>query len=90
MSSQTGATIVAKDGKEMILIPAGEFLMGEEKRPLPLKAFYIDRYPVTNAEYKLFLNATGFPPPMNWIRGTYAQGKDNHPVTQVNWGDAAA
>jgi formylglycine-generating enzyme required for sulfatase activity len=90
MSSQATTAIVAKDGRQMVLIPAGEFLMGEEKRPVQLKAFYIDKCPVTNAEYKRFLDASGHPPPMMWVRGMYAQGKDNHPVTQVNWSDAAA
>jgi len=90
MDSQASGTLVAKDGKEMVCVPAGEFLMGEEERPVQLKAFYIDKHPVTNAEYKRFLDASGHPPPMMWVRGLYAQGKDHHPVTQVNWNDATA
>ena len=59
------------DGKEMIFIPSGSFLMGsddgpENERPcheVVLEAFYIDRYPVTNEEHKRFVDATGHPVP---------------------------
>ena len=54
-----------KDGKGLVLIPAGEFVMGDGASYTPLQivapvhtvnldAFYISRYPVTNAEYKKF------------------------------------
>jgi formylglycine-generating enzyme required for sulfatase activity len=54
-------------GGEMALIPAGPFQMGAqngEQNEYPvhtiyLDAFYIDRYPVTNAEYARFLSANG-------------------------------
>ena len=51
----------------MILIPAGKFIMGTDER-LPdegpqhnvtLKAYWIDKYEVTNAQYKKFIDATG-------------------------------
>ena len=29
---------------------------------LPIKAFYIDKYPVTNAEFKKFLDASHYHP----------------------------
>lgn len=90
MVQQPPAIITAKDGKEMIYIPAGEFLKGEEKKPVYVEAFYIDKYPVTNAEYKKFVDATGYPPPLHWRRGNIPEGKENHPVVQVNWDDAAA
>jgi len=90
MNQQPPAVITARDGKEMLYIPAGEFLMGEERRPVYVEAFYIDKYPVTNAEYKRFVDATGYPMPMHWRSGNYPEGKADHPVTQVNWDDAAA
>ena len=54
-------------GREMVLIPAGIFIMGsgigEANQQPPhevyIDAFYMDRYPVTNAEYAEFLNIFG-------------------------------
>ena len=52
---------------EMVLIPGGKFEMGSDEgepdeRPVHtvyVDAFYLDRYPVTNADYARFLNACG-------------------------------
>lgn len=44
-------------GKEMVRISAGEFLYGEDKQTVHLDEFWIDKTPVTNAEYKRFLDA---------------------------------
>ena len=61
--------IIGKDGAEMVLIPAGEFEMGDvfsegdnDERPVHtvyLDAFYIDECEVTNAQYATFLNEYG-------------------------------
>ncbi|MBI3914163.1 MAG: SUMF1/EgtB/PvdO family nonheme iron enzyme [Chloroflexi bacterium] len=90
-------TKIGKDGKEMILIPAGEFLMGSndydnEKPPhkVSLDAFYISKYPVTNAEYKKFVDATKQSLPSHWENSNIPRGKENHPVVNMNWNDAAA
>jgi formylglycine-generating enzyme required for sulfatase activity len=56
----------ASPGEEMVLVPAGAFWMGSsegdsDERPMQqvyLRAFWIDRYEVTNAQYTEFLNAT--------------------------------
>lgn len=82
--------IIAKDGKEMILIPAGEFLMGPNKQTVYLPAYYIDRTPVTNAEYKVFVDATRYSFPPHWRQGKPVPGTEDHPVVQVTWFDAAA
>ncbi len=139
-------------------IPPGEFLMGSDDkdslpnerpaRPVTLKGFWIDEHDVTNAEFKKFIDATGYlttaertvdweqlkrqvppgtpkPPPemlqpgslvftpldhevaydnvtqwWRWVPGVSWKhpqgpqstivGKDNYPVVQVSWDDAAA
>jgi iron(II)-dependent oxidoreductase len=44
------ATVVGVDSQTMVLIPAGEFIMGTgEAKRIYLDAFYIDLYEVTNA-----------------------------------------
>ncbi len=49
-----------KDGKEMVYVPEGEFLYGENKERLILPAFWIDKTPITNGEFALFVQATGY------------------------------
>ena len=58
--------------------------------------FYIDKYPVTNAEFKKFLDADPLPSEgrseflKDWKNGTYPEGWDNKPVTWVSLEDARA
>jgi len=74
----------------MVKIPAGEFLCGEDQEKQETGEFYIDLTPVTNAEYKLFVDATGHAHPQHWRSGTYPEGKADHPVVEVNWFSATA
>ena len=56
--------------KDMVLIPAGEFLMGSPEgegaydeypqHKVYLDDYYIDKYEVTNAKFKEFVEATGY------------------------------
>jgi len=90
------------DNKEMILIPAGNYKRrrgispdyssgGSEQQVVTRTgAFYIDKYPVTNAEYDCFLKSTGYTSPSYWKNGEYPQNKCNHPVCGVNWDDVMA
>lgn len=63
---------------------------------LHLHAYYIDRTPVTNAEFKKFLDATHYHPAddhnflRDWAAGNYPEGWDNKPVTWVSLEDARA
>lgn len=79
-----------RDGRPMVLVPAGEFYFGPDRVKLTLPDYYIDRFPVTNAEYKKFVEATGAPEPTHWRRGTWPEGKADHPVVNVTWEQAAA
>jgi len=88
---------ITADGKEMILIPAGTFIMGSEEYPnespqrvVALPAYYIDKYPVTNEEYKRFVDSTGRRPPQGWNGTHYPEGKSDHPVEFMSWEDAKA
>jgi formylglycine-generating enzyme required for sulfatase activity/inosine-uridine nucleoside N-ribohydrolase len=65
-------------------------------KELDMKAFYIDKYPVTNAQFKKFLDASGYKPKdaynflKHWTGGTYPEGWGNKPVTWVALEDARA
>jgi len=56
--------------------------------------FYIDKYPVTNAEFKKFLDSSRYHPKddlnflKDWKGGTYPDGAANKPVTWVSIEDA--
>ena len=63
---------------------------------MKIKPFYMDKYPVTNQEFKSFLDATHYRPKDNgnflrdWTNGTYPAGWDKKPVTWVGLEDARA
>ena len=84
-----------RDGKEMILIPEGEFLMGSEEfgpespqRTVYLPSCYIDKYPVTNAEYKRYMDETCAMPPRHWGGFDVPLGLENHSVHRISWFEA--
>jgi len=63
---------------------------------IDLEDYYIDKYEVTNKQFKEFLDASGYEPEWpknflkNWKKGTYPRGKGNHPVVYVDFNDAKA
>jgi len=88
---------------DWVHIPAGEFLMGSDKSKdkdafnselpqfrLHLPDYYIARTPVTNVQYKQFVEATGHQPPAQWSGGQIPKGKETHPVVYIRWPDAVA
>ena len=115
-AAESGESIAAiiiwpEDGKEMVFIEGGPFVMGsnngdagyQPEHQVSVADFYIDRWPVTNAEYKKFVDATGHPVPnyqVNWcdtegynwdpVTRMYPEGKADHPVVLVTWEDAMA
>lgn len=80
----------------MVRIPAGEFQMGSNDRlsdegpehTVPLDAYLIDTYEVTNLQYQAFIEATGRRAPDDFENRAAPRGKADHPVTFVNWFDA--
>jgi formylglycine-generating enzyme required for sulfatase activity len=63
---------------------------------ISVKSFFIDKYPVTNSDFKKFLDAAHYRPAdarnflKDWTNGQYPQGWDNKPVTWVSLEDARA
>lgn len=84
---------------DMVLIPGGEFLMGddEEEDNSPIHkvyvdSFYMDKYEVTNAQYFKFCKQTGRSLPEFWGMKEFHSGLDfpKHPVVFINWRHAEA
>lgn len=110
----------------MVYVSGGEYSLVNWSRPTEKKVnldeFFIDKFEVTNAEYKEFITAggyvrkelwkipfvkdgqtvamgdalkllvdkTGLPAPRSWSNQSYPEGKDNFPVTDITWYEAAA
>ncbi len=82
----------------MTYVPGGDLVMGnpggdEFERPTHKETvgpFFLDVYEVTCEAYARFIKATGHSPPRAWRDGQYPPDAAQHPVTGVNWYDAAA
>jgi formylglycine-generating enzyme required for sulfatase activity len=59
-------------------------------RPVHVDPFYMDTHEVTNAQYARFVKATRHRAPYHWPDGRVPDGKDDFPVVNVSWEDAAA
>ena len=94
----------------MVRIPKGKFQMGSNfissEQPIHtvyVDAFYMDKYEVTNAEYKRFINANSEWQKdrisdvyhdgnylNHWTGNDYPKDRGNYPVTNVSWYAAMA
>lgn len=90
--------ITGKDGASMVLVSAGEFMMGDDTsgrnderpaHPVYLDAFYIDQYEVTTSRYAKFWQETNRPVPEYWSDQVLRQ-HGRKPVVGVDWSDATA
>ena len=83
-----------------------EYIIGDETRKqfspflitkqVEIKRFAIDETPVTNAQFKEFINRSGHKPRFqenflkHWADGKIPSGKEDHPVVYVDLEDAGA
>jgi iron(II)-dependent oxidoreductase len=95
-NSNTSTTSAPATPEGMVVVAAGEYTIGRDdgddvekpKHAVTLKAFFMDKTEVTNAEYKKFVEATNHAAPPHWKNGAFAEGQANFPVVQVSWQDA--
>ncbi|MEX1367081.1 MAG: SUMF1/EgtB/PvdO family nonheme iron enzyme [Nannocystaceae bacterium] len=96
--------VAPRGGVELVEIPGGTFLMGsadgdemtwDDEKPqhaVTLESFLLARTPVTNAQYRKFLEdperPQGVQGPEHWGDRNYNQ--DEQPVVGVSWNDAQA
>jgi formylglycine-generating enzyme required for sulfatase activity len=55
---------------------------------LSLPNYFLAKTPVTHAQYKEFVQATGHKAPEGWPNGTPPPDIEDHPVVDVSWYDA--
>ena len=94
-----------KDGTWLALIPEGEFVAGGSESyeggvgrfSVHLPAYYLALHPVTNGQYRRFVDETGHRPPHKanwgepiWKGNSFPAYMSEHPVVCVNWDDAQA
>jgi len=66
------------------------------EKQMQVAPFFIDKYPVTNAQFKQFLDATHYAPKdgihflRDWKNSSFPQGWENRPVTWISLEDARA
>lgn len=107
VSETKKTTPVLSVPEDMVKIPAGTFTMhvvnGDEfisypKQGYPkiisMKSFYMDRYPVTNSQFKKFMEQTSYQPTdtvnflKHWENGKPKPGEENFPVVNISYEDA--
>lgn len=59
-------------------------------RYVDIPSFYVDKHEVTNAQYALFVKATGYEAPEHWTHGYIPRGMEDEPVVNVTYADAEA
>jgi formylglycine-generating enzyme required for sulfatase activity len=65
-------------------------------RTVKVPRFFMDKYPVTNAQYAAFILAAGYAPKdvsnylKHWVGGKPPAGLENHPVVWIDFEDARA
>lgn len=77
-----------------VRVAEGNYIVGEKsgrgcdqpQRKIRLSSFRIAVHPVTNADYRRFLSATGYRAPALIDHALF--GRDSHPVVMVSWEDA--
>ena len=89
---------------EMVLVPAGPFLMGstrqadrnaylpeQPQRSVYLDAYEIDKYEVTMVQYLRYVLAKNLEPLVDWKwGGVFQETMAYHPVMHVSWHDSDA
>jgi formylglycine-generating enzyme required for sulfatase activity len=86
-------------GQSVVWVPPGPFLMGSDEcrdpsayddefsqHEVTLPGYWIGRYPVMVAQFRAFVEASGYEP----TNRDSLEGPGDHPVVRVTWDDALA
>src|SRR5687767_2571023 len=88
---QDVAGMVPIDGGVLELHDEGCPMSGINHRKLAIEPFLMDRYEVSNADYRRFLRVhPEIEPPRYWSRIAAGSPEDQLPVTMISWFEAQA
>ncbi|MBQ4913796.1 SUMF1/EgtB/PvdO family nonheme iron enzyme [Maribacter sp. MMG018] len=109
LASVVEKTEIKKKVKGMVRIPEGQFTfkgthgdgfipypMYREGQVFEMDSYLMDKHPVTNAEFKKFIDATDYRPAdednflRHWTGGNIPEGQKDFPVVYVSYEDAKA
>ena len=109
ISKSEVTSIDSKIPTGMVKIPTGQFMFkathGDDFIPYPTQGLYqsyhmplyfMDKFPVTNSQFKAFLSATAYQPSdktnflKHWVNNVIPSGEENYPVVYVSYEDAKA
>ncbi len=85
-SDERIALLRAETPPGMVLVPAGKFLFGPDRVEKTLDSYYVDIYPVTNEEYRKFIDETGYRP--SKFQEVDYMSRPRQPVVGVSYFDA--
>jgi sulfatase modifying factor 1 len=81
----------------LVEVPAGTYRIGsreakdeEPEQEVEIERFWMDRIPVTNEYYALFIEDIRYPPPPYWKGSSFPEGQNNFPVVEVSFQEAQA
>ncbi|HEY7167059.1 MAG TPA: formylglycine-generating enzyme family protein [Candidatus Binatia bacterium] len=88
--------MISEKTPEMVIVPEGFFWMGSEsgqenERPrhrVWVDEFGLGKFPITNAEYKIFVEGGHAAPPPFWSEPMFSDG--DQPVVGITWDEAVA
>ena len=88
--------MIVEANPDIVMIPECFFLMGSESGPeneMPRHRVWVDtfglaKFPVTNREYRIFVEAGKAPAPPFWSDFMFSDPE--HPVVGVNWDEATS
>jgi molecular chaperone DnaK len=91
---------VAASGANMVPIPAGQYAIGADKpennasetvtKRVDVAAYSIDKFEVTNEDFKLFVDQTQASSPLGWPSARFPADRPKNPVQGVNFDWAQA
>jgi formylglycine-generating enzyme required for sulfatase activity len=93
-SRGASTTREGKDGAPAMLVPEGDFIMGDDEnsptRKLYVNAFYMDRFEVTTQRFAKYLESTHSDHVPDFWDEVTGKGHEEMPVIGVSWNEANA